>query len=61
MVHGRNQEILVLIQAELLWSEWFQEVVLEEVICSHADDNNGVPDHALCFLMPDLSEQMKLA
>lgn len=55
MGHGRDQEILVLIQAELLGADRFQEVVLEEVVCSHADDNNGVSDYVFCSVVADLS------
>lgn len=55
MRHGRHQEILVLIQAELLAALGLQEVVFEEVVCAHAEDNNGVSDYVLCFVVADQS------
>ena len=33
--HARDQEILVLLHAELLRASGIQEVILEEVICAH--------------------------
>lgn len=40
--HAGYQEILKLLQAELLRASRFQEIVLQEVICTHTNDIQGI-------------------
>ena len=57
---AREQEILKFFQAELLRASRFQEIILEEVICTHTHNIQCISCNEFCPFFTHLSSQVDL-